>query len=100
MKHKCAVFVVTGMNLMRKLIGSGGVSAGGRSSAAAAAMLYDGSASVPPGGSGQTDYTLGLMHLRKLFTELKCPPSGTSQKELENMLYNMLPLFCKVSAVS
>lgn len=43
------------------------------------------------------DNTLGLMHLRKLFSELKSPSTGSTQKDLENTLYNMLPLFCKVS---
>jgi len=42
------------------------------------------------------DHTLGLMHLRKLFSELKQPPAGATQADLENTLYNMLPLFCKV----
>ena len=43
------------------------------------------------------DNTLGLMHLKKLFSEFKHPPQGTTQKDLEDKLYNMLPLFCKVS---
>ena len=42
------------------------------------------------------DNNLGLMHLRKLFTEFRSPPPGVSQKELRDKLYNMLPLFCKV----
>lgn len=53
---------------------------------------YDG------GGSSLTaqDNSLGLSHLRKLFGELKQPSPGSTQNELENKLYNMLPLFCKV----
>ena len=81
------------MNIMRKLIGS---SSGATLNRSGGGSMYDG-ANAPHTTGGQTDYTLGLMHLRKLFTELKTPPAGSSQKDLENMLYNMLPLFCKVS---
>ena len=53
------------------------------------------------GGAGMADssqdHSLHLMHLRKLFGEFRHPPPGTSQKELEDRLYNMLPLFCKVN---
>jgi hypothetical protein len=85
------------MNIMRKLIGSSSNSTATRSGGG---MLYDGAnAASQSGGGGQTDYTLGLMHLRKLFTELKSQPANSSQKDLENMLYNMLPLFCKVSRI-
>jgi hypothetical protein len=83
------------MNIMRKLIGSSGSATLNRSGGG---MPYDG-VSASHGAGGQTDYTLGLMHLRKLFTELKSPPAGSSQKDLENMLYNMLPLFCKVRSL-
>jgi len=69
--------------------GSGSPSSGHRS------MLYDGSGA---GSSAQpADHTLGLMHLRKLYGELKSATAGSMQRDLENMLYNMLPLFCKVS---
>jgi hypothetical protein len=64
------------MNLMRKIVGHGGAGAS--------------SDDTPP------DNTLGLMHLRKLFTDFRHPGAGTSQRELEDKLYNMLPLFCKV----
>lgn len=70
------------MDVMRKLMAHGGGPRGGRGGSDA--------------GSQVQDNSLGLMHLRKLFAELKQPPSGTTQTELENMLYNMLPLFCKV----
>ncbi|GAB6019627.1 hypothetical protein CHUAL_001189 [Chamberlinius hualienensis] len=42
---------------------------------------------------------LGLMHLKKLFSEYSHPsfqPQPLSLKEQEDKLYNMLPLFCKV----
>src|SRR6218665_2069200 len=57
---------------------------------------YDGS------GSSLTsqDNSLGLSHLRKLFGELKQLSPGSTQNELENKLYNMLPLFCKVIVYS
>jgi len=78
---------------------SGGSSAGSGSGSASGQRsvsgLYDGS-----GGSGcaqPADNSLGLMHLRKLYSELKSSTAGSSQRDLENMLYNMLPLFCKVS---
>lgn len=45
---------------------------------------------------GGPDTTLGLMHLRKLFAEFRHPSSKVTQKEQEDKLYNMLPLFCKV----
>jgi len=72
--------------------GSGSGSVSGRRSVSG---LYDGSGG---GGSAQpADNSLGLMHLRKLYSELKSSTAGSSQRDLENMLYNMLPLFCKVS---
>jgi len=71
------------MDMMRKLMSHGG---GARSAPG----------SPGGGGGGAQDNSLGLMHLRKLFAELKQPAPGTTQAELENMLYNMLPLFCKV----
>ena len=57
---------------------------------------YDGGA----GGVQPVDNSLGLMHLRKLYGELKSSTAGSSQRDLENMLYNMLPLFCKVSRLA
>ena len=88
------------MNFMRKLIGpSGGGSPGSLSAVSgrrSLSGLYDGSG----GGSAQpADNSLGLMHLRKLYSELKSSTAGSSQRDLENMLYNMLPLFCKVSPI-
>lgn len=46
---------------------------------------------------GSPDLALGLTHLQKLFTDFRQPPPGSSRKHLEDKLYNMLPLFCKVS---
>ncbi|XP_074647224.1 WD repeat and FYVE domain-containing protein 3-like [Tubulanus polymorphus] len=42
----------------------------------------------------QQDNTLGFMHLRKLFNEYRT--TNASAKEMEDKLYNMLPLFIKV----
>ena len=42
---------------------------------------------------------LGLMHLKKVFSEDSIPPHPLSELEKEDKLYNMLPLFCKVSDV-
>lgn len=68
------------MSFMRKLVG------GGRSSAAES-------------GQHHQDNTLGLMHLKKLFTEFRQTQNCT-QTELEEKLYCMLPLFCKVKCTS
>nr|XP_020451007.1 WD repeat and FYVE domain-containing protein 3-like [Monopterus albus] len=42
------------------------------------------------------DNTLGLMHLRRLFSELCHPPRHMTQKEQEEKLYMMLPVFNRV----
>ncbi|XP_047001362.1 WD repeat and FYVE domain-containing protein 3 [Schistocerca americana] len=39
---------------------------------------------------------LGLMHLKKLFSEYTHPSHPLTEKERDDKLYNMLPLFCKV----
>ncbi|CAG9859319.1 unnamed protein product [Phyllotreta striolata] len=39
---------------------------------------------------------LGLMHLKKLFSEYTHPPQQLTDQEKDDKLYNMLPLFCKV----
>lgn len=46
------------------------------------------------------DNALGLMHLRRLFTELCHPPRHMTQKEQEEKLYMMLPVFNRVSPAS
>uniref|UniRef100_A0A673WZF5 WD repeat and FYVE domain containing 3 n=1 Tax=Salmo trutta TaxID=8032 RepID=A0A673WZF5_SALTR len=42
------------------------------------------------------DNALGLMHLRRLFSELCHPPRQMTQKEQEDKLYMMLPVFNRV----
>lgn len=39
---------------------------------------------------------LGLNHLKKLFSEYLHPQVPLTMQELDDKLYNMLPLFCKV----
>ncbi|CAH1111054.1 unnamed protein product [Psylliodes chrysocephalus] len=39
---------------------------------------------------------LGLMHLKKLFSEYTHPSHPFTDQEKDDKLYNMLPLFCKV----
>lgn len=70
------------MNLMRKL-------RGGSSSTES-----EGSAAT--GGGPSTHAQLGLMHLKKLFSEYAHPPQPLPDAEKDDKLYNMLPLFCKV----
>ncbi|XP_033108223.1 WD repeat and FYVE domain-containing protein 3-like isoform X3 [Anneissia japonica] len=50
--------------------------------------------------SATQDNSLGLMHLRKLYVELCCSVQPLTQKEQEDKLYVMLPLFCKVFEAS
>lgn len=45
------------------------------------------------------DNALGLMHLRRLFSELCHPPRHMTQKEQEEKLYMMLPVFNRVSQI-
>lgn len=78
------------MNIMRKLRGAGGTSAPSTND------LNDGS-SAP---SSSTHTQLGLMHLKKLFSEYTHPPHPLTEQEKDDKLYNMLPLFCKVSLMS
>ncbi|XP_071644042.1 WD repeat and FYVE domain-containing protein 3 isoform X2 [Temnothorax longispinosus] len=76
------------MNIMRKL--RGGTSVGGMSSSGTAGL--DDCA----GGTNPQHTALGLMHLKKLFSEYTHPPHPLSDTERDDKLYNMLPLFCKV----
>lgn len=46
------------------------------------------------------DNALGLMHLRRLFSELCHPPRHMTQKEQEEKLYMMLPVFNRVREVN
>lgn len=71
------------MNLMRKLRGAS-------SSASSDAGEATGASS---------HVQLGLMHLKKLFAEYTHPPQPLTDAEKDDKLYNMLPLFCKVTFV-
>jgi len=74
---------------MRKL--RGGTSIGGMGSSGTGGL--DDCA-----GSTNSQHTaLGLMHLKKLFSEYTHPPHPLSDAERDDKLYNMLPLFCKVN---
>lgn len=68
------------MNLMRKLRGGGASS----------------SSDAVDGPSSSSHVQLGLMHLKKLFSEYTHPPQPLTEEEKDDKLYNMLPLFCKV----
>jgi hypothetical protein len=72
------------MNIMRKLRGGG--------TNAPSASSSDISDAAP--GSPHTQ--LGLMHLKKLFSEYTHPSHPLTDQERDDKLYNMLPLFCKV----
>lgn len=79
------------MNIMRKLRGGTGV--GGMGSSGTGGL--DDCAS----GTNPQHTALGLMHLKKLFSEYSHPPHSLSDTERDDKLYNMLPLFCKVKLV-
>lgn len=49
------------------------------------------------GGANPQHTALGLMHLKKLFSEYTHPPHELTEAERDDKLYNMLPLFCKVN---
>ncbi|XP_068245244.1 WD repeat and FYVE domain-containing protein 3 isoform X2 [Palaemon carinicauda] len=73
------------MNIMRKWWGSGG------------RMGSVGDCGDPVNSqAAQKHLALGLMHLKKLFSEYSYPTHPLSEPEKEDKLYNMLPLFCKV----
>lgn len=72
------------MNIMRKWWGSGGRVGGMEGGDTANSQ------------AAQQHLALGLMHLKKLFSEYSYPPHPLSEPEKEDKLYNMLPLFCKV----
>ncbi|XP_059488715.1 WD repeat and FYVE domain-containing protein 3 [Neocloeon triangulifer] len=76
------------MNIMRKLARVGGGSSA--STTASAAQKDD------PNQNSQQHMALGLMHLKKLFSEFIHPSHPLNEKERDDKLYNMLPLFCKV----
>ncbi|XP_047736202.1 WD repeat and FYVE domain-containing protein 3, partial [Hyalella azteca] len=74
------------MNIMRKWWGAGGRPEDG----------LDGSQLLEQQHQQQRHLALGLMHLKKLFSEILHPAHPLSEDEREDKLYNMLPLFCKV----
>ena len=77
------------MNIMRKWWGSSGPGDMG------------GDGSLQRNAEQQEQHlALGLMHLKKLFSELLYPSHPLSEDEKEDKLYNMLPLFCKVAITS
>lgn len=49
------------------------------------------------GGNNPQHTALGLMHLKKLFSEYQHPTNPLNDAERDDKLYNMLPLFCKVN---
>ncbi|XP_059163899.1 WD repeat and FYVE domain-containing protein 3-like isoform X2 [Physella acuta] len=55
-----------------------------------------GQRAISDSSQSSQDSNLGLMHLRKLFTEFRHPQLKPSQKNQEEKLYSMLPLFIKV----
>nr|CAI5836643.1 unnamed protein product [Callosobruchus analis] len=71
------------MNIMRKLRG------GGQNTSSASSTDF-------PDGPSSAQTQLGLLHLKKLFTEYTHPPHPLTEQEKDDKLYNMLPLFCKV----
>ncbi|XP_043249922.1 WD repeat and FYVE domain-containing protein 3 isoform X1 [Colletes gigas] len=79
---------ILSMNIMRKL--RGGTSVGGMGSSSA------GSLDDCVGTTNPQHTALGLMHLKKLFSEYTHPLHPLSDAERDDKLYNMLPLFCKV----
>lgn len=74
------------MNIMRKWWGSGPRVGG----------VLEGVDAVSSQAQ-QQHLALGLMHLKKLFSEYTYPPHPLTDTEKEDKLYNMLPLFCKVN---
>lgn len=76
------------MNIVRKLRGAGAGSIG----SSAASGTGESTGDNGPGAHTQ----LGLMHLKKLFSEYTHPPHPFTDAEKDDKLYNMLPLFCKV----
>lgn len=82
---------ILSMNIMRKL--RGGTSVGGMSS-------NTGGLDDCAGVTNPQHTALGLMHLKKLFSEYTHPPHPLSDAERDDKLYNMLPLFCKVKTAT
>lgn len=73
------------MNIMRKLRGGTNIGISSTSTT-----------DINEGPPGSPHTQLGLMHLKKLFSEYTHPTHPLSDVEKDDKLYNMLPLFCKV----
>ena len=82
------------MNLMRKLKSAGS----NNSNMASAATSSQNTENSPASDSQHT--ALGLMHLKKLFSEYTHQGHSFTDSERDDKLYNMLPLFCKVFGAS
>ncbi|KAJ8676714.1 hypothetical protein QAD02_012501 [Eretmocerus hayati] len=80
------------MNIVRKLRGTNSVSTIG------SPTTDDSDNST--GNSNPQHTALGLMHLKKLFSEYTHPTHTLTDTEKDDKLYNMLPLFCKVFGTS
>ena len=74
------------MNIMRKWWGTGG----------RPGIIGETGEMVENSQAAEQHLALGLMHLKKLFSEFSYPPHPLSDAEREDKLYMMLPLFCKV----
>lgn len=73
------------MNIMRKLRGNNNATTSGEN--------------PRPFEDDSSQHTaLGLMHLKKLFTDYIHTSHTLSDKERSTKLYTMIPLFCKVNS--
>lgn len=72
------------MNIMRKLRGAG------------TNVPSASNNEITEHAPGSPRKQLGLMHLKKLFSEYTHPSHPLTETEKNDKLYNMLPLFCKV----
>ncbi|XP_065351177.1 WD repeat and FYVE domain-containing protein 3 [Cloeon dipterum] len=77
------------MNIVRKLARVGGGGGSATSNTASAAQKDE-------QNQNSQHMALGLMHLKKLFAEFTHPSHPLNERERDDKLYNMLPLFCKV----
>lgn len=73
------------MNIMRKLRGSN------------TATSSSGENTRPYEDDSSQHTALGLMHLKKLFTDYIHSSHMLTDKERSTKLYTMIPLFCKVN---
>lgn len=74
------------MNIVRKLRGSN------------SATSTSGENARPLEDDSSQHTALGLMHLKKLFTDYIHTSHLLTDKERSTKLYTMIPLFCKVSS--